>query len=108
MNDSAAENIRLTEKEAADAIVRNKAHLEKDFNNCARNSDAAFEKFSKEIRARTGSKKARAIKDAEKEILAIRNKRKREIVHLELIAKKNLDKAVLAFVQIAGSWRDMS
>ncbi len=105
MDDPAAEKIRFTEKEAAEDIVREKARIEKDFNGCARNSEAAFEKFSKELRARTESKKACAIKDAEKEILAIRNKRKKDIVSLELTAKKNLNKAVLAFVRIAGGWR---
>ena len=108
MDDSAAEKIRLTEKEASEDIIRNKEHLEKDFNGGVRNSEAAFEKFSKELHARTESKKAHAMKDAEKEILAIRNKRKKDIVSLELSAKKNLNKAVLAFVRISGHWRASS
>ncbi len=108
MDDSAAEKIRLTEKEAAEGTIHEKARLEKDFNDYSKKSEAAFERFSKELLAQTEAKKARTIKDAEKEILAIRNKRKKEIVRLELSAKKNLDKAVRAFVYIAGTWRNQS
>ncbi|MCK5233962.1 MAG: hypothetical protein KAJ91_04035 [Candidatus Aenigmarchaeota archaeon] len=105
MDDSAAEKIRLTEKEAAENIIHEKARLEKDFNDYTKKSEAVFEKFSKELLSQTESKKTRAIKDAEKEILAIRNKRKKDIVRLEHSAKKNLDKTVRAFVRIAGKWR---
>ncbi|MCK5333053.1 MAG: hypothetical protein KAJ24_00960 [Candidatus Aenigmarchaeota archaeon] len=108
MDDSAAEKIRLTEKEAAESIIDEKARLEKEFNAYTKKSEAAFELFSKELLAQTEAKKARAIKDAEKDILAIRKKRKKDIVRLEHSAKKNIDKAVRAFVRIAGAWRNPS
>lgn len=105
MDDSAAEKIRLAEKEAAENIARNKARLEKDFNEYVKKSGAASEKLSKEIHARAESNRLRAMKDAEKEVLAIRKKRKKELSDIEAAAKKKFVKAVLAFVQIAGQWR---